>query len=397
MVKDVPVINIDNAAFQHDAQAQFDAELHIDAVFSIDKYVTPNGTNTLIEGIRGTGKTHMLKMISTRIIERFSDIRVLPVYISLAEVSEYVTKDPALFRVHFYSTLIIRTIETIKNNRQQIEFKEDNVLLQLTKQFAMLFGFFEEDNFDTLLDKIESYAEGLQREILTNPTKISEITKSVEECAAGVKSPGIQVDAKRNDETSHSLEYITIKLAHLNASQFMTEFFKYLHSVLRLRHTMLLVDECSDLPQEGQIEVFRLFKLIRGGTRIDNSRNFLYFIGGVYPPQATCYPSKALGSSFDFEPGDDCAVEYLELDVQLDFYEEFFKNLLLAKLRKFHKNQYSNIGDIFEDDRSFLLATYASHGLPRRFFEILHQSYENLIEFAASRPIQDNRVYKIRY
>lgn len=63
---------IDNAFFQHDAQAQFDPETHIDAGFSIDKYICATGSNTLLEGIRGTGKTHILKMIFK--IESYANI-----------------------------------------------------------------------------------------------------------------------------------------------------------------------------------------------------------------------------------------------------------------------------------------------------------------------------------
>ncbi len=87
----MPIVQIPNTFFQHDAQARFDPDTHIDPGFSIDKYISDEGNNTLIEGIRGTGKTHILKMISTKLINKFESKRILPVYISMAEVSEFVS------------------------------------------------------------------------------------------------------------------------------------------------------------------------------------------------------------------------------------------------------------------------------------------------------------------
>ncbi|MNN27567.1 hypothetical protein D3C81_1411060 [compost metagenome] len=86
----------------------------------------------------------------------------------------------------------------------------------------------------------------------------------------------------------------------------------------------------------------------------------------------------------------------MELDVQVDFYEEFFKTLLVSRLKKYFPQKTNNVFDIFEDERALLTAAYAAHGLPRRFFEIIHQAYQNLEEFTSSRPADDAKHYKIR-
>ncbi|MFB5190686.1 ORC-CDC6 family AAA ATPase [Alicyclobacillus fastidiosus] len=392
----MPAIHIEESFFQHDAQAYFDPSTHIDPGFSIDKYVRAQGINTLVEGIRGTGKTHILKMISTRFIERFDELRVLPVYVSMAEVSEFVSKEADLFRVHLYSTLILRTIENIKNNRGIWESRKAGVK-QLFIGIAKMFGFMENSDFDTLITELERHAEELQREILYNPTKISELAKSSDGLNLTAGHGGVSVGVQGNTENSISVEYLTVKLSHLNASQFLSQFYKYMNQIFGLRHTVLLIDECSDLPNDAQTEVFRFFKFIRGGTRIDNSRNYLYFIGGVYPPQATNYPSKSLGGEFDFEPGDDCSVEYLELDIQLDNYEEFFRKLTTQKMTAFDARLSTGVLDIFEEERAFVLAAYAAHGLPRRYFEILHHAYENLVDYVNSISGVDSKVYKMRF
>ncbi|APC38880.1 ORC-CDC6 family AAA ATPase [Clostridium estertheticum] len=392
----MPVIQIPNAFFQHDAQSKFNPETHIDPGFSIDKYISKDGSNTLIEGIRGTGKTHILKMISTRLIENFQTLRVLPVYISMAEVAEYVTQDTSLFRIHLYSTIIIEAVNTIKINKSTLNKKSTNIINKVISELAELFGLKESNDIDYLISEIEEYSNKLHQSVLNNPVKLSQITKDLEEYSGGLSYHGINASAKSSTEDSLSIDYLTIRLSHLNASKFITQFFKYLCELFDFHHTILLIDECSDLPPDAQTEIFRLFKLIRGGTRISNDRNYLYFIGGVYPPQATSYPSKALGSAIDFEPGDDCSMEYLEIDIQVSFYENFFNQLFYKKMKIFNPTSY-NVSDYFEDEKAFLLAVYASNGLPRRFFEILHQSYETLCEFYSSEQINDNKTYKIRY
>ncbi|TCM89127.1 hypothetical protein EV294_11368 [Paenibacillus sp. BK033] len=391
------MIKLDYAFFQHDAQARFDPETHINIGVNIDKYISSEGTNILIEGIRGSGKTHILKMINTRYLDNFVELRVLPIYLSMAEVAEFVSKEASLFRTHLYSALILKTIRTIKESNGKINLPQKSGIAGMLQKLGQLFGLTEEASFDTLINKIEDYANRLHQELLNNPSKISEMTKNVDEINASIDVKPFKVGGKASEESTYSIEYLTYKLAHLNASKFLTEFFRYLTEVLQLHHSLLLIDECSDLPVEAQIEVFRLFKLVRGGTQVSDERNFMYFMGGVYPPQATHYPSRRNGEPFDFEPGNDCSEEYLELDVQVDFYEEFFRNLLISRMKKFKPAHTSyNILDLFEDDRSFLTAAYAAHGLPRRFFEIIHQAYENLEEYISSRPSDDTKTYKIR-
>ncbi|RUS51961.1 hypothetical protein QI30_18380 [Kurthia sp. 3B1D] len=387
------VVNIPNSFFQHDAQSKFDPDVHIDPGFDINKYIVKEGSNVLIEGIRGTGKTHILKMISTRLLENFKELRILPVYISMAEVSEFVSKDEDLFRMHVYSKLILETISTIKRNKYIIE----NTSISFFDKLINLFRLKEQTDINKLIDEIEQYANELHDNVLNNKSKLTEnITKT-----AGVngqlKTPVANLGSNLTEATATNVEYLTVQLSHMNASQFITNFYNHLYELFSLEHTVLLIDECSDLPKEAQKEIFKFFKLLRGGTRVDNSRNSVYFIGAVYPPQATEYPSKVNGDSFDFEPGDDCSIEYLELDIQSTVYEDFFKRLFIKKMDKINVSSNTQILDYFEDDKALLLATYAAHGLPRRFFEILHQSYENLKEFAASQPETQSKVYKIRF
>ena len=106
--------------------------------------------------------------------------------------------------------------------------------------------------------------------------------------------------------------------------------------------------------------------------------SYAYFFASVYPIYATAYPP-------NFEPGQDAGVEYLQLDELSEEYESFFLNLTQKRFRYiFDKPIKEPINEIFESDKAFYLAAYASNGIPRRYFEILKQGYGNLCQRADS-------------
>lgn len=168
-------------------------------------------------------------------------------------------------------------------------------------------------------------------------------------------------------------------LAFENASKFIIEFFTQLKEILGCKYVFLLLDECSDPSEDAQIEVFRLLKIIRGGITSDMEANYVYFCASVYPPYATKYPSKILGHSISFDPGQDAGVEYLQLNELSDDYEDFFLELTRKRLEYVLGRSISDpITQIFENEGAFILASYCANGIPRRYLEILKQGYENL-------------------
>lgn len=63
----MPPATLDPNFFNHDAQAGgFFPLTHINPGFDIDSFIRGPGKNILVEGIRGTGKTHILKMIASK-------------------------------------------------------------------------------------------------------------------------------------------------------------------------------------------------------------------------------------------------------------------------------------------------------------------------------------------
>jgi Cdc6-like AAA superfamily ATPase len=116
-------IVLDHNFFNHDAQAGgFFPKTHINPGFDIDSLIKTNGKNILIEGIRGTGKTHILKMIASKCIDNYVEFRILPVYISLNMVSEWQGSDIRLFRIQLYANIVSKTIETIEKNKTNIGY-----------------------------------------------------------------------------------------------------------------------------------------------------------------------------------------------------------------------------------------------------------------------------------
>jgi len=118
-------IQIESNFFHHDAQAGgFFPRTHINPGFDIDSLISGPGQNLLIEGIRGTGKTHILRMVVSRLIETYHDNQILPVYFSLATVSEWEDSDIRLFRLQLYANIVAKAISTIEENKSDIPIKK---------------------------------------------------------------------------------------------------------------------------------------------------------------------------------------------------------------------------------------------------------------------------------
>src|SRR5208283_1439489 len=136
-------------------------------------------------------------------------------------------------------------------------------------------------------------------------------------------------------------------------------------------------DECAETSKESQVEIFRLFKLIRS-LSLDMETNYVYFCASVYPPYSTNYPSQGDGHSFNFDPGQDAGVVYLQLDELADRYEHFFLEMTRKRLEYIGYPEDDPIKAIFENEQAYYLAAYAANGIPRRYLEILTQAYEIL-------------------
>jgi hypothetical protein len=146
-------IHIDHKFFNHDAQAGgFFPVTHINPGLDIDSYISDTGKNTLVEGIRGTGKTHILKMVSKRCIDCYPERKVLPIYISLSKVSEWQGSDVCLFRIQLYANIVTSALSIIESEKTRIltQNKENkNAIEEIRKaieEIKKMFGIKGHDN-----------------------------------------------------------------------------------------------------------------------------------------------------------------------------------------------------------------------------------------------------------
>lgn len=370
--------------FYHDAQAGgFYPQSH--AGIDVSQLLTRQ--NTLLEGIRGTGKTHVLRMLERYCLEEFHENRVLPVYVSLAQLSEHVKKEPDSFRVHLYAHVVKRAVQSAEENRTHLAC-EPSVLEKVGTRLAALLGLQTTSSIDELLANVRRISErllfrlqyDLTTETLRQETRISASEQS-KLSVGDPKALGVGATSEASVEVADDVTavYMGHRLVHRDAASFLLVFLQHMQKLLNLEHVLVLLDECSEASQPAQSEIFRLFKTLRGAQALDGKKNCSYFVGSVYPRGQTYYPSLD-EDGFSFEPGQDCAVEYLQWDeTDLESYLGFFKEMTLNRVRELagYRGDFPALcSELFDHEDAFTLAAYGAHGLPRRFWEIMKRGYD---------------------
>ena len=379
--------------FHHDAQGFFLPDSHS----GIDVETIGYKQNTLIEGIRGTGKTHVLRMIHRNRLEKFNSNRVLPVYLSVAKISEHAKKDPDTFRMYLYGNLVKEAVSTANINRDN--FQPNKTLLEKSlRSIQSMFGLRFEEPIDKILEQIDSLAEKLFEEFefgvlgkyINKEYEQSNVISKGGEAEAKLSFPASSIRSTLTEESKQcnidknqeSIALLGKQLSHNDAVDFLITFLKQLQVLLDLDYTLLLIDECSEAPKSAQIEIFRLLKTIRGADSLlpETGSSCAYFVSTVYPKSHTYYPT-IKNDGFNFEPGHDFTTNYLQWDItDKKGYEQFFKDMLINRAKtllgyKKTTNDFLNV--LFDQKETFLLAIYAAHGIPRRFWEILKRAYSN--------------------
>lgn len=390
------IMEIPVSFFNHDAQAGgFYPKSHV----GIDIAEFVQGNNLLLEGIRGTGKTHALKMVERYCLDNFHTKRVLPVYVSLAQISEHARKEPDEFRLHLYTHIVQRCIETAEIYKDALQ-PNQSLLQKAIQSISRLFNFKNDNDINFIINLIKETADNLRFELQFNLTSqsfksnvgqsesVSTDTsiklKAKTFSADGELSAADKQTATLSKQDEETLNYMGSKLAHKNGANFIIEFLKQIQILLNLDHSLILLDECSEADSEAQVEIFRLFKSIRGsGSLLQGKNSCAFFIGSVYPQGGTHYPTRT-ANGFNFEPGQDCTIEFLEWDeTDINSYTLFFKDLILSRAKDVlnYKDDFDAlVHNLFESYSTFLLAAYAANGIPRRFWEILKRGYDKNIK-----------------
>lgn len=382
---DMGAININPEFFRHDAQAGgFFPKTHSNPGLDIKKFISKSGQNYLIEGIRGTGKTHILKMITEICLEEYSELKVLPVYVSLASVSEWIERDIKLFRIHFYAHIVQSAVLTIEDNKSKIELAGNSVAVKAIKKIAQMFGLNDSENIDIVLNKIKDINQELIHKLTYSPEEFSTSSgvssKMTGKAGLGNDTVSLGVEGSIEESNNQNVKYVGNSLSSENAASFIVHFLSELKSILEHEYTYILIDECSEVSHDAQVEVFRLLKLIRGGFSKALSKNPAYFCATVYPSPMTYYPSKIKGDSFNFECGHDAIMEHIILDELSDEYLDFFRELTNKRILELVTSDATieDYNDMFENEKAFVLAAYFANGNVRRYIEILKHSYDKL-------------------
>jgi len=401
----MPIGKLAPKFFNHDAQAGgFFPNTHINKSFDVDKFIQSRGKNGIIEGIRGTGKTHILKMVADRYLKGFSEYRVIPVYVSLAKLSQFSEENITRFRMQLYANIVLESINCIEQHKSALGYPEARIASSALLYLKNLFRIKSEKDFQGTIKEIKRLNKILLQRLTYNPRNIRMKESDTEKSGLQAKlfpmtgAPSVELSGEST--TEKSVEFIGNNLAHENAAEFILQYFKELRKILSLSFSLILLDECSETSTKGQIEVFRLLKLIRGASESDMKQNYIYFLAAAYPPLATYYPSRLHGDSFNFELGQDASVDYLQLDETLEEYESFFSELTKKRLKYLSGNgsqsRETTVLDIFDSDRAFTLAAYAANGIPRRYIEILKQAYDNLQQRSSGTSGNSNRKITFR-
>jgi len=375
-------IKISSKVFKHDAQTSgFEPDTHVDLGINFKRLISKSGNSYILEGIRGTGKTHILKMIINEAKMNFNEYKVIPAFLTIASSPQLSKEDPKYFRIFLYVSIIRSVCKFISENKSEIVGIENKGLIQQIKHIFNL----KDDNYDlnANIDKIFLMADEIIQEFHDNPDKIINRVnkKNKNGIEAGVPFGIAKVSGKSEEinEDEQIKEYNTIRLSDIYGIDILISFLRTVKKLLKLNYIYILLDECSESNKEMQIEIFRLCKQIRGccsdGELLDQPD--VVFMAAVYPPQSTYYPSTSRKDDFNFQPGHDCTMEYLEMDELNDEFESFFKQLIENRL-KLNNGGPKKISEIFTSEDIVYIAAYCSGGVPRRFLEILKQAYNQL-------------------
>lgn len=377
------VVKVNPKVFKHDAQgAGFEPDTHVDLGIDFKRLISEEANSYILEGIRGTGKTHILKMIINEIKGSFIDLKVIPAYITIASSPQITKEDPKYFRIFLYVSIIRSVCKFIEENGKDIAPDDDKgLIMRLRKLFNM-----EGDNYDIEenINYILTIANSIIGDLFDNPDKIVSRVNRKNDAQLGGKigteQLGVSAEKKQSNEKEEVKEYTTIKLSDIYGVDILISFLRLVKKLLKLNYVYVFLDECSESTKAMQVEIFRLCKQIRGccSDCQDLSKPDVAFIAAVYPPQGTYYPATTRNDDFNFQPGHDCTIEYLEIDELNEEFESFFKQLTGNRLKLNNGGPYT-IEEVFENEEAVLIAAYCSGGVPRRFLEILKQAYNQLV------------------
>lgn len=316
----------------------------------------------VLEGIRGSGKTHTLRAIELKTRREYGESGILSLRVALSELLG--SREDAGILVDLLSLSVIDSgisavTELLTTSKPQKENHNDGSIKARSK--------LGEWPINTDLAGRGAQARKLIESPLLRP----------QTAFSGEVGPSQGVNLQRRPPTSETLR-------RRNSVEKAVEYLLEIRKHLDAKYVYLLIDQIEDSPAESQAEVFNFLRM--AGAIAGRMKLPLGFALGAYPAGrvlGTKYPSARQGASFNWDPHQDAQCVHLKVPIQDPSYRNFFLQILDRRLQAFCKDGTKDYHDLCADSESIEFATYAAGGLPSRFFAILRAAYGRI------RPLPD--------
>lgn len=342
-----------------------------------------NINNTVVYGRRGSGKTHLLKALSERVVDNYPVDKVFPVYIDLRRIIPLVS--PEVENKEVDALLIFKYI------MQEVSFNlYGNLPILLNKNE---FDSKNEALFDSKKAQLNDFFESLYLEFNGRELKKSnDLTVSEEEVKSLSgevnisKSPSAKLSAsgtvKENKQTGRRGH---VSILHI------TNALDEILNELDLRFLMILVDEWSEIPREIQPSLAEIIK------KTFSAINVVTKIAAI--PNRTTLGIKTESKFFGLEEGGDIFGYPLDMryvfEVNKNQTRDFFNDLLYKHLSSINKTAIDNLVKKEKKTKdSFINILFANvalneiliacAGIPRDFMNLFLNSYDKFMLSSSS-------------
>lgn len=333
-----------------------------------------NVKNQVIYGRRGTGKTHLLRVLQETMLDNYSQDRRLPIYIDMRNVKPFVSNDnPVYYALVVFKELALEFLKTIFENIDIIydvdplNVNHNAYIFEKQKRISKFFNEFNyklEGNTFTKIGDIDFTIN----EIKTISQKIT-VSKEAALELSNLNTQGIKTDQSR-------IKYLTFTQINDTISELISE--------IDSEGVFFLIDEWSEIPLEYQPIVSELLK------RAFITSSITIKIAAI--PNRTVLIKENLG----LEDGGDIFGYLLDnryiYELNPELTKSFFNELLFNHLYSNDEITYKDFLDKktnmplkgfineFFANQAYREILIASAGIPRDFINIFTNSYNVFID-----------------
>lgn len=333
-----------------------------------------NVKNQVIYGRRGTGKTHLLRVLQETMLDNYSKDRKLPIYIDMRNVKPFVSNDnPVYYALVVFKELALEFLKTIFENIDiiyDIDPFDVNQRAYLSDRQKRISKFFNEFNY-----KLEG----------NTLTKIGDIDFTINEIKTISQKITVSQEAalELSNQNTQDIKTDQSRIKYLTFSQ-INDIISELISEIDSEGVFFLIDEWSEIPLEYQPIVSELLK------RAFITSSITLKIAAI--PNRTVLIKENLGLEdggdiFGY-PLDNRYIYELNPELTKSFFNELLFNHLYSNDEIIYKDFLDKktnmplkgfINEFFAN-QAYREILIASAGIPRDFINIFTNSYNVFID-----------------